>query len=75
MTESVKGRTVADALALSERVRQMIAEPVDAPVGDLGELSALAGVRRFPVRAKCATLPWQALQAATAASPNVVSTE
>ena len=35
-----------------------------AEVEELGELSALAGVRRFPVRVKCATLPWHALIAA-----------
>ena len=50
----------------------MITAPPDAPVDDLGALSALAGVRRFPVRVKCATLPWQALRAAAAARDEVV---
>ena len=64
MTESVKGKTVAEADALFERVQRLITAPADAPVDDLGALSALAGVRRFPVRVKCATLPWHALRAA-----------
>jgi len=75
MTEAVTGKTVAEALALGERFRQMITAPADAPLDDLGGLSALAGVRRFPVRVKCATLPWQALRAAAAARAEVVSTE
>jgi nitrogen fixation NifU-like protein len=74
MTESVKGKTVAEALALFEQFLQMITAPAGAPVGDLGDLKAFAGVRRFPVRVKCATLPWQALGAA-AARVEAVSTE
>ena len=75
MTESVKGRTVAEADALFARVQRMIAASPDATVDDLGELSALAGVRRFPVRIKCATLPWEALRAAAAAGDRLVTTE
>ena len=75
MTESVKGKTVAEADALFARVRRMVAASPDAPVDDLGALSALAGVRRFPARVKCATLPWQALRAAAAESHEVVTTE
>jgi nitrogen fixation NifU-like protein len=75
MTESVKGKTVEDADALFARVQRMIGASPDAPVDELGELSALAGVRRFPVRVKCATLPWHALRAATAAGDQLVTTE
>jgi nitrogen fixation NifU-like protein len=53
----------------------MITASADTPVDDLGALSALAGVRRFPVRVKCATLSWYALRAATATSDEVVTTE
>jgi nitrogen fixation NifU-like protein len=74
MTESVKGRTLAEAAALFQRFRQMITAPAGAPVDDLGGLSALAGVRQFAVRVKCATLPWQALLAA-AGGGEAVSTE
>lgn len=75
MTESVKGKTVAEADALFARVERMIGASPDATVDKLGDLSALAGVRRFPVRVKCATLPWQALRAAAAAGDQVVTTE
>ena len=75
MTESVKGKTVAEAAALFERVQRMLTASSDAPIDDLGALSALAGVRRFPVRMKCATLAWYALRAAAATADEVVSTE
>ena len=75
MTESVKGKTVAEADALFARVQRMVTLSAEAPVDDLGVLSALAGVRRFPVRVKCATLPWHALHAASAAGEELVTTE
>ena len=75
MTESVTGKTVAEAEAMFERLERLLTAPPGAPIEDLGALSALAGVRRFTVRVRCATLPWQALRAAAAASGEVVSTE
>jgi len=75
MTDSVKGKTVAEARALFERFHRMITAPPEAPPGDLGKLSVLSGVRRFPIRVKCATLAWHTLQAAVDARDEVVSTE
>ena len=75
MTESVKGQSLADATALIERFHRMITAPPGAPIENLGTLTVLAGVRLFPVRIKCATLPWQALRAAADARDEVVSTE
>jgi nitrogen fixation NifU-like protein len=66
MTEHVKGRTPAEASALAGRFQRMITAPPGAPMEDLGPLTALAGVRQFPIRIRCATLPWEALQAALA---------
>ena len=75
MAEIVAGRTIAEAEALFERLRATILAPESAPIDDLGALSALAGVRKFPARAKCATLPWQALFAAVRSDDQSVSTE
>jgi nitrogen fixation NifU-like protein len=75
MTESVKGKTLAEADALRERFHQMITSPQDAPIDDLGKLTVLAGVRQFPVRVKCASLAWHTLRAAAEARDEVVSTE
>jgi nitrogen fixation protein NifU and related proteins len=75
LTESVKGKTIAEADALFDRFQGMITGPAEAPLDDLGKLTVLAGVRRFPVRVKCATLAWHTLRAAVEARDEVVSTE
>jgi len=75
MTECVRGKTVAEADALFQRFHRLVSSLPGAPVEDLGMLTALAGVRQFPVRVKCATLPWRTLQAAAGARGEVVSTE
>jgi nitrogen fixation protein NifU and related proteins len=75
MTESVKGKTIAEVEALFDRFQKMITAPPDTPLDDLGKLTVLAGVRQFPVRVKCASLPWHALRAAMNAREEVVSTE
>jgi len=75
MTEVVRGKTVGEAEALLVRLRRLITSPRDTPVGDLGPIAALAGVRRFALRQKCATLPWHALVAGASHSGRSVSTE
>ena len=77
MTERVKGRTVAAAAALFERFQHMIAAPPDSPPDpdQLGALVALSGVRQFPSRVRCASLPWFALGAALESRDEVVPTE
>jgi nitrogen fixation NifU-like protein len=64
MTDAIKGRTVEEARQLFERFHRMVTTPPDVPVEDMGKLSALAGVREFPVRVKCASLAWHTLKAA-----------
>ena len=75
MTESVKGKTVTDATALFDRFQQMITAQPDSPVDQFGKLTALAGVRQFPIRVKCASLAWHTLRAALDARDAMVSTE
>ena len=74
MTEAVKGRTFAEAYDLFHRFAQMITRASDDAGEDLGALSAFAGVRQFPIRVKCATLPWHTLCSAIG-SGHEVSTE
>jgi nitrogen fixation NifU-like protein len=66
MTDAVKGKSVAEAQALFDRFHRMVTTPPEEPVEDMGKLSALAGVREFPVRVKCASLAWHTLKAAMA---------
>jgi nitrogen fixation NifU-like protein len=63
MTQVVKDARVADALALAARMSAMMhGDEAAAKDKTLGDLRALAGVSKFPVRVKCALLPWNALQ-------------
>jgi len=73
LTESVKGRTEAEAQALIGDFQRLVTSEDVQP--DLGKLQALAGVRRFPARVKCATLAWHTLRAALTREPAAVSTE
>jgi nitrogen fixation NifU-like protein len=78
MTDAVKGQAVGVVDALFERFHAMVTAPPEVPVDDvgMGKLAALAGVRAFPVRVKCASLAWHTLKAALASSaPAAVTTE
>jgi nitrogen fixation protein NifU and related proteins len=75
MTESVKGKTLAEADEMLRRFQEMITASSDVVPQDMGKLMVLAGVRQFPTRVKCASLAWHTLRAATAARDEVVSTE
>lgn len=65
MSAAVKGKSVADVRALVRKFKGMmsIESDDDTPVPDvpLGDLEALQGVVKFPVRIKCATLAWNTL--------------
>jgi nitrogen fixation protein NifU and related proteins len=64
MTEAVSGKSVDDALGLAETIRLMMhgERPSESEEDDLGDLMALEGVAKFPVRVKCALLAWMALK-------------
>ena len=68
MTELVKGQTLEDAEAIALQFRAVMQgkELTDEEEDALGELIALKDVRRFPIRIKCALLPWATLQDAIA---------
>ncbi len=59
MTEEMKGKTLSEARALVEQFKAMMHGQPSALEGT--DLAALQGVRKFPVRVKCATLAWVAL--------------
>lgn len=77
LTGAVLGRTKSEAEALFREVHTMLTSATDAPVdaAKVGKLAALAGVRRFPVRVKCASLPWHTLHAALQEKAEPVTTE
>ncbi len=61
MTEQITGKTLGEARGLVKRFKAMMHGQVIGE-DDLGDLIALQGVRKFPVRVKCATLSWVALE-------------
>jgi nitrogen fixation NifU-like protein len=66
LTDTVIGLSSSDAIAFFDAVTAQLAgnEPRDGSRVDLGKLRALAGVRDYPSRVKCATLAWHALRSA-----------
>ena len=75
MSAAVKGKSVAEARDLVRAFKAMMSiheheleaedgapePPADTPEVKLGDLEALRGVVKFPVRIKCATLSWNTL--------------
>jgi nitrogen fixation NifU-like protein len=76
MSSAVKGKSIEEARRLVRAFKGMMSiheqsidhdgDAVDEPIEPdpdvkLGDLEALRGVVKFPVRIKCATLPWNTL--------------
>ncbi len=75
MAETIVGKTVDDVIKLTHQVKSMLdieeGDPgldPDRPGAVLGDLEALAGVKHFPVRIKCADLAWTTLEEALSSS-------
>ena len=64
MTEAVTGRSVDDAMGLAADFRGMMAGEVEPDEEGFGDLVALKGVVKYPIRIKCAMLAWDVLQEA-----------
>jgi nitrogen fixation protein NifU and related proteins len=66
MTQAVKGKSKEEAENLFREFHSMVTGELNEETEDnsLGNLKIFAGVREFPVRVKCATLPWHTLHAA-----------
>lgn len=76
MTESLKGKTLAEAKAMFEKFHGMVTETGELESGpDLGKLKVFSGVCEYPARVKCATLAWHTVKAALDSKEAVVSTE
>ena len=64
MTQAVDGKSVEDTERLIGDFRGMIAGNVEPDEDEFGELVALKGVVKYPIRIKCAVLAWDVLQEA-----------
>jgi len=64
MTEAITGSTVQASLDLAASFRGMMAGEVEPDEATFGDLVALKGVVKYPIRIKCAVLAWDVLQEA-----------
>ena len=66
MPEILKGRTRSEATEVFERFHKLVTvdneEEID--LENIGKLAVFTGVREFPMRVKCATLAWHAMNSA-----------
>lgn len=77
MTEMIKGKTLEEVEQLFGRFHDLVtADPgTETDKETLGKLAIFAGVREYPIRIKCATLPWHTMQAAIKRSDDPTTTE
>lgn len=84
MTTKVKGMSIKEAEKLTDHFIEMVTrECLQERHQALGNLMVFEGVRKFPIRVKCATLIWRTLQDAiknqiqglASTKPHVISTE
>jgi nitrogen fixation NifU-like protein len=77
LTDTIIGLSSGDAMAFFDAVTAQLAgdDQTDDGQVDIGKLRALAGVRDFPSRVKCATLAWHALKSALQQDTTPASTE
>ncbi|HET9837093.1 MAG TPA: SUF system NifU family Fe-S cluster assembly protein [Candidatus Angelobacter sp.] len=75
MTQSLKGKTTAEAEELFTKFHDVVTGHAVGSEENLGKLAVFAGVSEFPLRVKCATLAWHALNAALKGEQEAVSTE
>jgi len=78
MTEIVRGKTLREVEDLFTGFHDLLTgDPsVAGEAGpELGKLAVFSGVREYPIRVKCATLPWHTLRAALQNQHGTVSTE
>jgi nitrogen fixation NifU-like protein len=77
LTEAARGKNQQAAERLAQQVIQAFVAAQSRADTDsqLGDMAALAGVRAYPSRIKCATLAWHTLHAALHEDSNTVTTE
>ncbi len=80
MTQALKGKSESEAEKLFQRFHYMLTDEGEDPGAQddnppLGKLKVFSGVREFPVRVKCATLPWHTFHAALHQADKPTTTE
>lgn len=73
MTEELVGKTADQAQAIFKKFQEVVTGGNGS--GDIGKLEVLSGVKDYPTRVKCATLPWHTSHAAINQQDEPVTTE
>lgn len=64
LAEMLRGKTIDEAKEVSKCLKDIMHDKVKKEKIDIGDLEALEGVKKFPVRIKCALLPWTTFEEA-----------
>jgi nitrogen fixation protein NifU and related proteins len=76
MTESLKGKTLEEALEIYDQFHDMaIGKLAENDIDTLGEAGVLSGISQYPARVKCAVLSWHTFKAAAEGQQDKISTE
>ncbi|MEM7026753.1 MAG: Fe-S cluster assembly sulfur transfer protein SufU [Pseudomonadota bacterium] len=75
MTDIMKGKNLTEAESLFDKFHHLITSDVELDITELGKLAALAGVRDYPARVKCASLCWHTLHSVIQGDDSPVTTE
>ena len=76
MTECLKGKTLQEAQQLMNTFRDLVTgQDEGQEAREVGKLAVFEGVKKYPVRVKCATLAWHTLRAALNQREDPVTTE
>jgi len=75
MTDAMKGKTLQEAESLFNQFHSLITTDDDVDMDQLGKLAALAGVKAYPARVKCASLCWHTMHSVIQGDDAPVHTE
>lgn len=75
MTDAMKGKSMQEAESLFNDFHDLITTDKEADIEELGKLAALAGVKAYPARVKCASLCWHTLHSVIQGNDTPVKTE
>jgi nitrogen fixation protein NifU and related proteins len=77
MTEIMKAKTEVEAKTIHDKFVHLLTGEAEVSLDteSLAALAVFSSVRQFPVRIRCATLPWQTLRSALEQNPIPATTE
>lgn len=75
LAEAITGKPLAEVQGIIDQVTAMLTDKPHDPMDEGEDLAALSGVKNYPVRIKCALLPWATLQQALSNPEEAATTE